>query len=107
MVTIIGGVIVLSRTQEDSDGYVLDITDRFLFSIVTFILTVYAYLWLSENLKFEREIRNQLDEIFIQDLKYSQISEIRPDYAKFGYSVVIILLGITALMAIWLDILKG
>ena len=57
------------------------------------------------NLKFEGKIRDQLDKIFAEELNYPAYKELQPDKAKFGYKVVILLLGGVALLATWLDFL--
>ncbi len=100
-VGIIGGILVLTRIQEKA----LEFSDRILISIVILILTFYAFQWLKENLKFEGIIRNQLETLFNENLKYHKISEIRPHEAKYGFTAVVLLLGSVAVLAVWLEII--
>ncbi len=103
LIAICGGVIALTRK-----GLVeLGVSDRILFSIVVIVLATYGILWIKENLNMEEKIRNQLDKIFTDNIKYSDYAELRPDKAKFGYKIVIWLLGITAIMAIWVDLIPS
>ena len=103
LIAICGGVIALTRK-----GLVeLGVSDRILFSIVVIVLATYGILWIKENLNMEEKIRNQLDKIFTDNIKYSDYTELRPDKAKFGYKIVIWLLGITAIMAIWVDLIPS
>ena len=99
LVALIAGLIILPRTQ----SLKLDTTDRVLISVVILIITLYAVIWINENLRIEGKIRDQLSNIFNKELKYSEFSNIRPDKTKFGYKMVLILLGITSLIAAWID----
>jgi cytochrome b subunit of formate dehydrogenase len=74
-----------------------------IISVVVIILTLYAYLWINENLVFEGKIRNEIEKIFEQEYNYTQLKTLRPDNAKFGYKAVIFLLGLVALAATWLN----
>ena len=76
-----------------------------IISVVIIILAVYAYLWLKENLSFERKIRDEIDKIFEEEHNYTQLKTLRPDNAKFGYKAVILLLGLVALTTTWLNII--
>ncbi|MBC7936349.1 MAG: hypothetical protein H7Y86_13445 [Rhizobacter sp.] len=76
--------------------------DHLLVSVVIIIVSLYSWLWLNENLKFETTIRNQMEAIMEKEMNYPKIKKERPDkMAKFGYKDVIILLGLVALIAIW------
>lgn len=101
LISITAGVIALPKTH----GVIFSISQLLIISSVILILTIYAYLWIDENLKFEGKIRDQLDKIFAEELNYPAYKELRPDKAKFGYKVVILLLGAVALLATWLDFL--
>lgn len=98
LISITAAVLLAART----DKIKLLPQDHFLISIVVITLTLYAYLWIKENLRFEGKIRDQLDAIFERELNYSHFKDLRPDRARFGYSAVIFLLGIVALAATWL-----
>lgn len=99
VVAIAAGMVVLGKKERVRfDEYELS-----LITAIILILTLYAYLWINENLKLESKIRNQLDMMFTQELGYSQIKVLRPDQAKFGYKIVILLLGITSLIATWIN----
>src|SRR5690606_5181008 len=99
---ITGGVIVATR---GIDEFELLKQDRFLISCIIITVTVYACAWIDENLKFEPNIRKQMDKIFEEKFQYSQLKILRPDKAKFGYKSVIILLGLVTLAATWSDYL--
>jgi len=101
LISITAGVIALPKTH----GVIFSISQLLIISSVILILTIYAYLWIDENLKFEGKIRDELDKIFAEELSYPAYKELRPDKAKFGYKVVILLLGAVALLATWLDFL--
>lgn len=102
LISITAGVIVLPKAYK----MLFSTEQLFIISFVILILTVYAYLWLDENLKMEGKIRDQLDKIFTEELNYPAIKELRPDKAKFGYKAVILLLGAVAFVATWLDFLR-
>lgn len=97
LISMTAGVIAASASKE----IVIENTGRLLISAVIIILTTYAWLWINENLKFERIIRDQINKIFEDDLNYPQMNTLRSDGAKFGYKVVITLLGLVALAATW------
>jgi hypothetical protein len=97
LIGISGGIIVLGKKGEFS----LDNKEFFILSLIIIILTIYAYLWINENLRFERKIREQLEKIFVEEINYDFIKDLRRDKAKFGYKVVIVLLGTVALLAVW------
>lgn len=99
LISIIAGVIALPKTNSN----VFSLSQLLIISSVILILTAYAYLWIDENLKLEGKIRDQLDKIFAEELNYPAFKELRPDKAKFGYKAVILLLGVAALLATWLD----
>lgn len=101
LISITAGIIALSKTK----GNELTIGQLLIVSFVILILTIYAYLWIDENLKMEGKIRDQLDKFFAEELNYAAYKELRPDKAKFGYKVVILLLGAVALLATWLEFL--
>lgn len=101
LISITAGVIALPKTH----GVIFNISQLILITSVILILTVYAYLWINENLKFEGKIRDQLDKIFAEELNYPAYKELRPDKAKFGYKAVILLLGIVTLAATWVDLI--
>ena len=101
LISITAGVIALPKTH----GINFTTAELLIISSIILILTVYAYLWIDENLKFEGKIRDQLDKIFAEELNYPAYKELQPDKAKFGYKVVILLLGGVALLATWLDFL--
>jgi predicted Na+-dependent transporter len=56
-----------------------------IISLIILILTVYAYLWINENLKSEKKIRDQLGLIFEKELNYLSIKDIQSDKVRFGY----------------------
>lgn len=99
LVTITGGLVVIALSSESE----LEISQRILISIVIFILTLYAYQWIRENLNLEKVIREQLVEIFKEKLNYQKIDEIKPLGAKYGYSVVVLMIGAVAFITTWLD----
>ena len=99
LIAIAGGMVVLGKRETLN----FNMYELFLIFSIILILTIYAYLWISENLKLESKIRNQLDSIFEKEIKYSHLQEIRPDKAIFGYKLVILLLGVAALIATWIN----
>jgi hypothetical protein len=99
LVAIAGGMIILGKKER----FKFDTYELILISSIILILTLYAYLWINENLKLESKIRNQLDSIFEKQMSYSELKEIRPDKAIFGYKVVTLLLGFTAVIATWIN----
>ena len=98
LVSIIGGVIALPKIK----NIFFTSPEKIIISIVIIIFTLYSFLMIKEGLTNEEKIRDQLDKIISEDLDYPQYLELRPDKAKFGYSTVVILMGIVALAATWL-----
>lgn len=71
-------------------------------------MTIYSYGELPDrgyHQVFEGKIRDELDKLFTEQLNYPLLNHLRPDRAKFGYKTVVILLGIVAFVATWLDVL--
>jgi hypothetical protein len=101
LISITAGLIATSAAK---DFHITD-TGRVLVSAIIIIVTVYAWAWIQENLQFERNIRDQIDKIFEEELSYPQLKTLRPDKARFGYKHVILLLGLVALAATWVDFL--
>jgi hypothetical protein len=102
LITITGGVILAARTKEKS--LLRFPQDPIIISSIIVILTIYSWLWIRENLKIEKNIRDLLDKMF-EELNYPQLKTLRPDKARFGYKHVILLLGLLALAATWVDYL--
>jgi hypothetical protein len=101
LISITAGVIAVSTSKD----FHLTTTSRALISIVILIVTVYAWAWIRENLRFEKNIRDQIDKIFEEELNYPYLKTLRPDRAKFGYGTVIVLLGMVSLVATWVILL--
>ena len=101
LISIAAGLIAASAAK---DFHLTD-AGRLLVSAIIIIITVYARAWIQENLQFERNIRDQIDKIFEEELNYLQLKTLRPDRARFGYKQVILLLGLVALVATWVDFL--
>lgn len=99
LISITAGVIAASAMKE----FHLTTQGRLLISAVVVIVTIYAWAWIAENLSFEKIIRDQIDKIFVEELNFPQLKEIRPDKARFGYKNVILLLGFVTLAATWVD----
>jgi len=99
LISITGGVLLSAGSKE----FHLSARGLVLVSIVIIILTAYAWAWIRENLDFEKNIRDELDTIYREQLKYEKLNSLRPDRAKFGYKVVIMVLGLIALAATWID----
>ena len=99
LITIAGGMIVLGKKKELE----FSIYELILISFIILILTLYAYLWVNENLKLESKIRNEMDIIFEKEVGYDQFKSFRPDRSRFGYKAVILLLGAACLFAIWIS----
>jgi len=97
LISITAGVIAVSVSKD----FHLTTTSRALISAVILIVTIYAWAWIQENLRFEKNIRDQIDKIFEEELDYPQLKTLRPDRAKFGYGTVIILLGLVSLASTW------
>ncbi|MFT3982005.1 MAG: hypothetical protein QM687_16175 [Ferruginibacter sp.] len=104
LISITGAVLAAARLGEKP---LLQLPfDHILVSAVIIIISIYAWLWLNQNLKFEAAIRNQMEEIIEKDMNYPEIKKLRPDkMAKFGYKDVILWLGAIALAATWVDVL--
>jgi len=100
LISITAGVIIATRAI---DKFGLYKQDRILISCIIVIVTVYARLWIQENLQFERNIRDQIAKVFEEEINYYQLKILRPDRAKFGYKDVVLLLGLVALAATWMD----
>src|SRR5688572_2325476 len=81
LISITAGVITASASK---DFHLTD-TGNVLISAIIIIVTVYAWAWIQENLKFEKNIRDQIDKIFEEELNYPQLKNLRPDKARFGY----------------------
>ena len=75
----------------------------FVITAIIIIITIYAYAWIKENLRFEQNIRDELDRIYKEQYQYAKLTELRPDRARFGYKSVILWLGAIAISATWLD----
>jgi Na+/melibiose symporter-like transporter len=95
LISITGGIILTLR----SDKFKFFSQDYVIVLFVIGIVTAYAWLWIDENLKMETTIRNQMDEIFEKELKNPELKKFRPDKGKFGYKIVILLLGAVAFLA--------
>jgi hypothetical protein len=102
LICITGAVLLAACT----DKIKLLSQDHFLIWIVVMTLTLYAYLWIKENLFFEGTFRDELDTIFETELNYPQLEQLCPDKVTFGYSAVILLLGFVALAATWLSYMQ-
>ena len=100
LISITSGIIAATRSIQKFE---LNKGDRFVLSCIILTITIYGWLWIRENLKFETNVRNQIDKIFSEELSYPEIKSLRPDKARFGYKQVIILLGLIALFATWKD----
>jgi len=86
-----------------SKDYHLTVAGHILISAIIIIVTIYSWAWIEENLVFEKNIRDQIDAIFKEELSYPELKTLRPDKAKFGYKDVVLLLGFVALMSVWTD----
>jgi hypothetical protein len=98
LISIAGAVIVLPKTH----GVIFSLRDDVLVSILTIVVTTFAYLWIMENVRFEKKIRDELDALLEKEYGYSQLKTLRPDNAIFGYSTAVISLGLVTLFAILL-----
>lgn len=103
LVSITGGIITLKKIK----SITLEVTEQYILTGVIIVFTLYAWLMIKENLKYEGKIRDQIDILMKDDFSYPQFKELRPDKAVFGYKHVVLLLGIAALATIWVDILKS
>ena len=101
LISIIGAVLFANHASNIK----LNWQECIIISVVVIILTLYAYLWINENLVFEQKIRDEIDKIFEEEYNNTQLKNLRPDNAKFGYKAVILLLGLVALIATWLNII--
>jgi len=99
LISIIAGVLIAASSKD----FKLDDSGLILISCVIAILAIYAHAWIAENLEFEKNIRDELDRIYEEQLQYDKLKSLRLDKAKFGYKAVIILLGCVALAATWAD----
>jgi len=102
LLSITGGIITATRGIQKFE---LHKADRMILTCIILIITIHGCLWIRENLKFETNVRNQIDKILSQEFNYPEINSLRPDKAKLGYIHVIILLGLSALLTTWLDYL--
>ena len=101
LISITAAVLTAARFRENS--LLKFPADQLLISGLILIITVYAWLWLNENLKFETVIRKQMEELVEKEMNYPVFKNLRPDKkARFGYKDVVILLGLTALLATWM-----
>ena len=98
LIAIAGGMVFFSKKGE----FKFDKYELIIISSIIVILTVYAYLWINENLKLEKKIRDQLDSLFEKEACYDHLKNLRPDGAKFGYKAVILLLGVVSFISIWI-----
>jgi membrane protein YdbS with pleckstrin-like domain len=98
LISIAGAVIVLPKTH----GVIFSFRDDVLVSILTIVVTTFAYLWIMENIRFEKRLRDELDALIEKEYGYSQLKTLRPDKATFGYSTAVISLGLVTLLAILL-----
>jgi hypothetical protein len=73
----------------------------YMITVIIVVVTLYAHAWIKENLEFERNIRDELDRIYKDQLQYDKLTTLRPDRAKFGYKAVILWLGLIAIAATW------
>ncbi len=99
LITITGGMVVLGKKEKLK----FDMYELIIISSIILILTLYAYLWINENLKLETKIRNLMEVTFEEQMSYPKLKEIRPDKAIFGYKAVILLLGAIAAIATWIS----
>ena len=97
--SLIAGLIVLRKWQ----GKTLEWHEQGIISFAILVIAFYAWQWIDENLRFERKIRDQLDVLFEQHISYSGLKALRPDRARFGYKMVIILLALAALVTTWME----
>lgn len=101
LISITGAVIVAGRAR-DKPLFVFPY-DQIIISVIILVITVYAWRWLNENLRFESFIRDQMEKLITEELGYPEFRKIRPDKkARFGYKDVIILLGLVAIAATWI-----
>ncbi|MBL7761831.1 MAG: hypothetical protein JNL23_00260 [Chitinophagaceae bacterium] len=98
LTSIIAGIIALKKTQKTE----FEKAEPYIISIVIIVFTLYAWLMIKENLKFEMKIRDQIDKLMSEEFNYPAFKELRPDKAVFGYKHVILSLGICGLAAVWL-----
>ena len=69
LIAIAAGMVVLGKKEKVK----FDEYELILISSIILILTLYAYLWINENLKLESKIRNQMDLIFEKEAGYYQL----------------------------------
>ena len=99
LTTMTAGIIALRKTSKIE----LTFAEELIISAVIIIFTLYAWLMIKENLKFETRIRDAIDNLMNEELNYPEFKKLRPDKAVFGYALVVLLLGIAALLALWVD----
>jgi hypothetical protein len=100
LISIIAAVLFANH----AGNIILHWQECIIISLVILILSVYAYLWIKENLIYEGKIRNEIDKLFETEFACNVLKDLRPDKAKFGYKVVIILLAAAALLATWMNV---
>ena len=101
LTSIIAAIIALKKTHDVE--FVK--AEPWIITAVIIIFTAYAWLMIRENLKFEGRIRDQIDKLMTEEFNYPAFTAIRPDNAMFGYKHVVLLLGLTALLTLWTEII--
>jgi len=99
LISITAGVLA----AEASPDFQITVSGRISISAVVVIVTIYAWAWIRENLRFEKNVRDQIDSIFAEEINYPQLNALRPDKAKFGYKDVTLLLGLVSLVSTWAE----
>ena len=99
LISITAGVMVAEASQD----FQITVSGRISISAVVVIVTIYAWAWIRENLRFEKNVRDQIDSIFAEEINYPQLNALRPDKAKFGYKDVTLLLGLVSLVSTWAE----
>lgn len=94
-------IIAFVIAGEAFDKFFFPPTAPYMITVIIIIITLYAHAWIRENLEFERNIRDELDRIYKEQLQYDKLKSLRPDRAKFGYKEVILWLGFIAIAATW------
>lgn len=99
LISITAGVMAAEASQD----FQITVSGRISISAVVVIVTIYAWAWIRENLRFEKNVRDQIDSIFAEEINYPQLNALRPDKAKFGYKDVTLLLGLVSLVSTWAE----
>ncbi|MBK9358457.1 MAG: hypothetical protein IPN08_13875 [Bacteroidales bacterium] len=99
LISITAGVLAAEASQD----FQITVSGRISISAVVVIVTIYAWAWIRENLRFEKNVRDQIDSIFAEEINYPQLNALRPDKAKFGYKDVTLLLGLVSLVSTWAE----